>query len=203
MSTIATMFEIAGGQQSDVEAHGPAQRGRLAGMTLLGAVVGAAVYGVSVGAAEPMMALANLLKVPMVVVFSVVAALPSGLLAWKICGSQLRATDLLMSVASGSFTGALVLVAAAPLVALYYLTGSAFGAPLAIGAAVVAGVAGFFVFLRAAYNRLPEGARRREALIPVVVIGGIQLLAMLQLIGLASPILPELTPFSGGLDGLF
>ena len=49
----------------------------------------------------------------------------------------------------------------------------------------------------------PEGASRVAALLPMAVLGVVQLAALLQLIALAAPIVPEATAFRGGLDGFF
>ena len=202
MSTVTSLIEITGGQQSAIEADGPARRTRLALKATLASSAGAAIFGLAVGRAEWSLALANLLKVPMVIILSVLAALPAGLLSWKLTEADIELTDLLLSLAAGNFTATMVLTAAAPLVALYYLTSSAWGGPLAMGSCLLAVGVGGYAFFRAVKLRLPEDVKRRQILLPLVVVMAFQLIALVQLVGIASPILPEVTPFSGGMDGL-
>lgn len=61
---------------------------------------------------------------------------------------------------------------------------------------------GGMTFVRAAKERLPDDVSRRDILVPLAVMIAFQLIAAVQLVGIASPILPEVTPFSGGADGL-
>lgn len=202
MHAITSLIELTGGQKSTIEADGPARRTRLALQASAATCVGAALFGLAAGSADVGLALANLLKVPMVIVLSALAALPAGLLAWKLTAADIRLTDLLVSLAAANMTATMVLTAAAPLVALYYLTSSAWGGPLAMGTCFLAIVVGGYAFARAVKLRLPDDVTRRQILVPLAVLMAFQLIALIQLVGIASPILPEVTPFSGGADGL-
>jgi hypothetical protein len=202
MHAITSLIELTGGQKSAVEGDGPARRTRLALMATAASCVGASLFGLAAGSADGGLAAANLLKLPMVVVLSAVAALPAGLLAWKVTDAKIRVTDLLVSLAAANMTATMVLTAAAPLVALYYVTDSTWGGPLAMGTCFLAIGVGGFTYFRAIKLRLPEDVSRRQIWIPLAVLIIFQLIALVQLVGIASPILPEVTPFSGGADGL-
>jgi hypothetical protein len=58
------------------------------------------------------------------------------------------------------------------------------------------------LFLRAALAGRAVEARRRDVVVPVLVAAGMQVAVMVQLIAMASPILPEQTRFDGGIDQL-
>ena len=70
---------------------------------------------------------------------------------------------------------------------------------------VVAGIvslAGTVMFVRGVVRRLEPGTKTRSVLMPVAVTLGMQLLTLVQLASLASPIFPERTVFGGGIDHL-
>ncbi len=202
MESMSSLLHLTGGQLSPIEADGPARRTRLALKAFLGSCVGAAVFGVAVGSADLTLALTDLIKVPMVVMLSGIAAMPAGAVAWKLTDAKIGLTELLVSMGSANLTASLVLAAAAPLVALYYLSSSEWGGPLAMATCVLAITAGGYSFFRAVSLRLPDGVRRYQIAVPLLVLLAFQLIALVQLIGIASPILPEITAFSGGADGL-
>ena len=92
--------------------------------------------------------------------------------------------------------------ALSPVVALYYHSSTWAGPMLGMGS-VAAGVAlAIFVFVRRTFARAPKDAGRVALLFPVLVFVGVNLAALLQLVALAAPILPELTAFDGGIDRL-
>lgn len=202
MKLLQALQEVIGGSRAELESEGTARQLRLALAATGATALAAALYGVSVAGADPTLAVGNLLKVPMVVVLSTVAALPGGLLAARLTDAQIDTSSIITSLASANFTGSLVLVSAAPVVGLYYLTGSSFSGYLGLGAAFFAEVVAAWVFFRAASKRRPEDVRKRDILLPLLVIMGIQVVTLVQLIGIASPILPEVTPFSHGMEGL-
>lgn len=202
MQTAMSLFQLTGGKKSAIETDGPARRSRLALQAVLASCVGASIFGLAVGSTDMGLALANLFKLPMVILLSGLAALPGGLLAWRLTDAEIRLTDLLLSLSSAHLTASAVLTAAAPIVALYYLTNSAWSGPLAMGTCFLAIGVGGLAFFKAVRERLPEDVSRRQILVPLLVLLAFQLVALVQLIGIASPILPEITPFSGGADGL-
>ncbi len=200
---IATFLDLACGKRLTESEAGPARRLQIVAGSLLTAVFFAALWGVAAGSRSAPLAMANLYKVPMVVLISAVSAIPAGLLAWKLSGSPGRASDLLLSFASSIFGGTLILAVAAPLVALYYHSSLWAGPVLGQGSALLAIGVGALMFARSAFGSVgtdrAEG-RRRKLVIPVVTFAAVQLAMLLQLVALAAPILPERTIFSQGID---
>lgn len=158
MSTFASLLPFIGGHRLPEEHDGPATRIRLVALVAGISAVLCALYGLAAGTGTPSLMVANLFKLPMVVLLSTVGALPAGLLAWKLLGSEQRASDLVVGAASGVLTGSLVLAVLAPLVALYYQTSSWLGPALAMTAALVATLTGTVIAARAVLTRaqLPE-----------------------------------------------
>lgn len=194
MKRFTELFELVGGRWS-MEEQGTSQRLQMAIRAAAAALGFAALYGLAAGSTDLSLALGNAWKLPMVVFLSTVCALPAGLLAWKLTGAEKGATELVVGVAAGNFAATLVLAALSPLVALYYHSSAFWGGPLAMGTVVLAllvgmGSAGRLI-LRGGHARLPFG-----------VLAGVQMLALLQFIAIASPILPESTIFDRGVDAL-
>ncbi|MBS2015546.1 MAG: hypothetical protein JST00_21850 [Deltaproteobacteria bacterium] len=202
MSTLVTLIDIACGRPIPPEDSGKSRRLQLVVFALLASLVFAAMWGVAVGSRSMGLAMANVYKVPMVVLMSCAFAAPAGLLAWRLSGTRVRGSDLALGFAGGVFGGTLVLAVLAPIVALYYHSSAWAGPVLGMGSAFVALFAGTVMFVRGVVRRLEPGTRKRGVLLPVAVTLGMQLLTLLQLAALAAPILPERTPFSGGIDHL-
>jgi len=202
MKTLASLIALVGGGPLAGDEDGPARRVQLAAAAAGSAAGLCALYGLAVGVHEPSLLLGNLYKVPMVVLLSAAAALPVGLLTWKLVNSAQSALDLVLGTASGVLTGGLVLAVLAPLVAVYYATSSWLGPVVALGAAGVATCVGLAVMARAVVQRRPEGSPLALATAPVGAMALVQLAMLLQLIAVASPILPEITVFDGGMDRL-
>lgn len=202
MELLERLVALVGGDRPELETEARARRIRLALVATLATAAAAAVFGLAAGVGQFSLAVSNVFSVPMVVLFSGVAALPGGALAVKLTGAELGGTDLLMSLVAAIFTGALVLGASAPVVGLYYLTESTLSGHIGMAAAIVAEVVAIWVFFRAAMTRRAEGVRRRDILVPVTVVAVIQVVCVVQLVGIASPILPETTPFTAGMEGL-
>lgn len=170
--------------------------------SLIGAVVLSAVWGAAAGSGGPALAAANLFKVPAVVLLSALLAFPTAAVVLKLSRTRYSARDLFASVGSATFAGALILAVLSPIVALYYHTSSTIGASLAIGSTFVAlGVAGW-ILTRNALARRPEGESRRTIVVVTIIFLVLAVAAMLQLTAVLSPILPEVTPFDGGIDRL-
>ena len=196
------LFELASGKPLSQEEEGSARRIQLVIRATLASVVFAALYGLAAGSTDLALALGNLYKMPMVILLSTACALPVGLLTWKMTGAQNRASDLLIAVASGNFTATLVLASLAPIVALYYHTSGYMGGALALGVATFALLIGLYSAIRAVLSRIPVGVTRRSAALPMVVLLGAQVASLVQFIHVASPILPEITVFDGGMDAI-
>jgi hypothetical protein len=202
MKTLLTLLDIACGRPIPKEDQGHARRMQLVLVSLLASLAFAAAWGLAAGSRSTGLAVANLYKVPMVVLMSCAFAAPAGLLAWRLSGSRVPGTDLVLGFAVAVFGGTLVLAALAPLLALYYHSSAWAGPVLGIGSVVLALVTGAVLFASGVVRRLEPGTRKRTVLLPVSVTLGMQLLTLLQLAALASPIFPERTSFSGGIDHL-
>jgi len=202
MQTVWTLFDLAGGRALPAEEDGPARRVQLMVSATLACAVLAALYGVAAGSAEVGLAAANLYKVPMVIVLSALCSVPAALVTWKLVAAPYRATDLLVGLSAGNFSGTLVLAVLAPVVALYYHTSTFLGGFLAMGACMLALLVGLVVLLRTVLRRVERNLRGMRLLVPLVVMAGMQLATMAQLVHLASPMIPEITVFDGGMDAL-
>lgn len=200
MNDLALLLNIACGHSLPAGEDGRGRRLRMVASGFMAALVFAALWGLAAGSHSATLALANVYKVPMVIVLSAVSAVPAGLLAWKLIGAKGDWTDILIGFTSGIFTGTLVLAVLAPLVALYYHSSGFAGPILGSGTVFLALGTGAVVFLRTVLRGLDAGGRRVALAIPVLVFLAMQLASMLQLVALASPIFPERTVFSGGID---
>ena len=159
----------------------------------------AAVWGFAAGCARPMLALLNVYKVPMVLTLSVVVALPAVLVARRLLRIAVSPVVLLTAIVAGLERGALVLIAFAPLIAVYAYTSQWVSPVLAqwsAGFALLCGLGSLFSEL----VRLPgsKGALVVLSVVTAVVLG----LSMVQLISLATPVLPVHTVFGAGIDGM-
>ena len=199
MSEPVGLFDLVGGGPLAIERTGEAQSMQVAIRAGVASLAFSSIYGVAAGCTDLSLALSNPIKLPVVVVLAVGCALPPGLLVWKVVGRG-RLSDLLVSLATGVFTATLVLACASPLLALYYLTTETAGAPLAFGVTFVALSVGVGNAVRSALRRSETGARA-AVLLPIGTMLGVLLMALVQLVFLASPILPEDTWFDHGVDG--
>ncbi|NUP07812.1 MAG: hypothetical protein HOW73_17325 [Polyangiaceae bacterium] len=174
---------------------------QLAAVSTLGALLCAAAWGAAAGSCVPWLAVANLVKLPIIVLLSAVAAAPIGLVAWKLLGDETRLTDLLFAHARSLLAGSLVLGTFVPLVALYYHSSRFAGPLLADGTALVSLALGGYVFVRLALRARCTSHIAVRLGVPAAILL-VQLAAMLQLVAMASPILPDPTMFRRGVDGL-
>ena len=200
MGTLVTLLDIACGRPIPAADDGRSRRLQLMVFALLASLVFAAAWGLAAGSRSTELAFANLYKVPMVILLSSAFAAPAGLLAWRLSGTRLRGSDLALGFVGGVFGGTLVLAVLAPLVALYYHSSAWAGPVLGIGSAGLALLSGTVMFVRGVVRRLEPGTKKRTVFLPVAVTLAMQLLTLLQLAALASPIFPERTAFSGGID---
>lgn len=200
MRGILDLFDLATGGQTHAEKEGGL--GQLLFRGALATIGLGAAWGLAAGSTEVALAAANVYKVPMVILLSAASAAPVGLVTWKLTGAGGRARDLVLAMSAGNLTAALVLAALAPLVALYYQSSASWGGVLAMGSAGLAVAAGLASLLRAMLLRAPTGLRGVTAMLPMGILAGAQLLALVQFIHVASPILPEVTVFDGGVDAV-
>lgn len=200
LRTLSLLLGFAAGQPLPEEDDGPARRFQLGLISWLAALAFAAVFGAAAGSSSLALALGNVVKVPVVVLLSSLCALPAGFLAWKLSGARIAASDLLLSFGSAVFAGTLVLAVTSPLVALYYHTSAWAGPALGIGSVFLSLIVASALFIKGASSRVDKKASRRTIAFPVVVLLFMQTATLLQLVAMASPILPEVTVFDGGID---
>ena len=174
---------------------------QLATFATLAALGFSALWGAAAGSCVPALAVGNLVKVPLVLLLSALTAAPLGVVAWKLLGEETSVTDLLLAHARGLLAGALLLGTLVPIVALYYHS-SRFAGPLLADATAIASLAvGVLVFIRLALKAPGNHNPTVRIAVPSLMVV-LQGAAMLQLIALASPILPDPTMFRDGVDGL-
>jgi len=201
VGTFSTLLHLITGRPVD-EGEGRSRRIQLMITAGLLSLVFAALWGLAAGSASLGLALANIYKVPMIMLLAALISIPAGLLALRVSGTDYRASDLLISFFTAVFSGSLVLGVLSPLVALYYHTSTWAGPFLSMGSAFLAlGVSGF-VFIRATHRRRKEGTQHQSLALPTVTMVVMNAACLLQLVALASPILPEATIFEGGVDGV-
>lgn len=200
MQTVATLLNLACGRQALADDDSRAKRLQIVVGGLLASLLLSSIWGLAAGSGDLALALANVYKLPMIVLLSSLSALPAGLLAWKLVGARYRASELLASYSSGILSGTMVLAVLSPLVALYYHSSQWAGPVLAMGTVFLALVVASVIFIRGVVTRVKEQASRLSYLLPIFVIIIILLATLVQLIAVASPILPELTVFDGGVD---
>jgi hypothetical protein len=158
-----------------------------------------AAWGFAAGCAKPMLALLDLYKVPMVLSLSVVVALPAVFVARRLLGIAMSPIVLLTAIITGLERGAMLLIAFAPLIAVYAYT-SHWASPVlaqwSAGFALLCGLGSLFSEL----TQLPgsKGALVVLSVVAAVVLG----LSLVQLISLATPVLPVHTVFGAGIDGM-
>ena len=138
----------------------------------------------------------------MVVLLSALSAVPVGLLCNRLAGTRMRPGDLLLALAASVFAGTLVLAVLAPLVAVYYHTSTWAGPTLALGSASLAILVSVGLFIRASLSTESGARKLTNVVLPCVTVVLMELAVMVQLVALASPILPEETQFDGGIDQL-
>jgi MFS family permease len=200
-STFSTQLQHITGRRVE-EAEGRARRLQLMMTAGLSSLLFAALWGLAAGSASLGLAVANLYKVPMIVLLAASFSVPAGLLALRVSGADYRVSDLMISFFTAVFSGSLVLGVLSPLVALYYHTSAWAGPFLGMGSAFLAlGVAGF-VFVRATLRRRSPQTQPVALALPTVVMVVMNAACLLQLVALASPILPEATIFESGVDGV-
>lgn len=202
MTHFSTLLDLTCGKPLGEEDAGRARRLTIVVSALLTSLAFAAIWGVAAGSRVSTLALANLYKVPMVVLLSAVGAVPAGLLTWKLSGAPGRASDLLIAFAGGTFAGTLVLAVLSPLVALYYHSSLWAGPMLGQGSAILALVVGAAIFARSIFGHPKPGSPRAKLMLPFGVLAAVQVAMLVQLVALAAPILPERTIFSNGIDNL-
>lgn len=219
MKPLIHLFHLSTGGTLEEEEQTPARRTQLAILAMLASLAMAALWGIAAGSSEPALAAQNAYKLPLMLVLAAIGAVPVGLLAWKIAGVRHRARELLHGYALSMFLGCSALLVLAPLVALYYLSSTAAGPLFAMGTVIVALVVGCATFVRVVRARLRSEVACSQAagseptnaevgteshawrpVVPGIVLVLAFAATLWQVIALFAPILPESTPFRGGID---
>lgn len=158
-----------------------------------------AVWGLAAGSAAPALAVADIYKVPMVLALSAVVAMPAVLVTRHLLRLQVSPLEILAALVNGMYRASLVLLGFAPLLGVYAYTSQRVAPFLAQGSALAAVLCGVYA-LRSELARLNVPRFR------LVVLGGVAavtlLLALLQLVSLATPVLTLPTMFGHGIDGV-
>ena len=162
------------------------------------ALAGSGLWGAAAACTQSDLMLANLIKVPMVLLLSVLTVLPIALYTRGVLGLDVRA--VLLAELGSITTSASILSVFAPLVALFVRTSGHGAQGLCIASATIAILIGGGAFLRHLHA---TGNKKQRSLLLGLLLVAAQLLATLQLVALASPILPTPTVFATGVDGLF
>jgi hypothetical protein len=172
-------------------------------VALVAALALSALWGVAAGSSSADQALANLYKVPMVILLSALAALPAGIVALRLTNARLGSRDLVSAFTTSMFGGTLVLATLAPIVAVYYHTSTKVGVPLALGSVFIALATATLLFGRAVKRRVAGVPGRTASLVPVAILVTLFSVALMQFVALASPIIGAQTRFDGGIDQVF
>lgn len=200
MKPFADLLRLATGGALDEEDVTPARRTQLALIAIALSLVMAAVWGIAAGISVPTLAIQNSYKLPLMLVIAGIGAVPAGVLAWKIAGVKHSSRELLHGYVLSVFLGCGVLVVLAPLVALYYLSSTTFGPWFAMGTAFLAMIVGGATFVRVVRARLSGSVLDWRAIVPAIVLIVAFSATLWQVTSLFAPILPERTPFRGGID---
>ncbi len=201
MNHLKVLLKMAGGHALAAEDDGPARRTQVVVLAALAAAALCAIYGFAAGGTHVAHSLSNIYKVPMVVLLSGFGAVPAALVAWNLIGCKQRATDLVLGMAAGTLSGALVLAVLSPLVSLYYHTSTFMGPIMALGTASIGITVGMMVMVRTVVTRAPsdDNAIRRWAPVSVMIL--VHLLTILQLVSVSS-IMVEDTWLDHGIEGV-
>ena len=205
MKPLIHLFHLSTGGTLAEEEQTPARRAQLAIVALVSSLAMASLWGLAAGSSVPELAMHNAYKLPLMLVLAAIGAVPVGLLSWKIVGVRQKARELLHGYALSVFLGCAVLVVLAPLVALYYLSSTAAGPLFAMGTVMLGLLVGGVTFVRVVRARLRESAGEEPSqdwrpVVPGVVLMLAFVATLWQVIAIFAPILPESTPFRGGID---
>lgn len=201
MSRLKTLWHLIGGHPLPEEEDGPAARTQIAVLAAFASAALAALFGVALAGSDPSYIPGNLIRMPLVILLASAAALPPALLAWRVSGTERPVSDMALGLASGTFTGCLVLAVLSPLVILYGATSAWLGPVLALGTAAAGVAIGLFTTWRSVRIRSSESEFPRRSIPPLVVMVLVHLLALTQLVSISS-LMPESTFLDDGIEGM-
>jgi hypothetical protein len=187
----------------ELENTSRAQHTMLTTYAMLAALALCALWGIAVGSVATTLAVSNAYKVPFTVLLSALSALPAGIVALRLTNASLSGRELAETFATSIFGGSLVLATLAPIVAVYYHTSTKAGVPLAIGSVFVALATASLLFGRAVVRRLKGRPGVATSMTSVAILVTLFVLALMQFVALASPIIADPTRWNGGFDTVF
>jgi hypothetical protein len=202
MHSIEQLFAFLGPHPFPAGEMSRARRLFLAALAFVSALGLAALWGLAAGSSTRHFALVNAVSVPLLLLVSSAAALPVGLLVFRLTVRDASASDLVLGHAGAVFGATLVLALLAPIVALYQCSSSWAGPIVALGSAFLGLGVGFALLLRGLAKLAPDARARRGMLVPVALLCLLQIAAMLQLASIAPPVMPERTAFGRGVDAV-
>lgn len=199
---VSRLMDLVCGRPVPEEERGPRKTLLTAAEACLVAVGVCIAWAFAVSLGNVGHALKSFYKVPAILLFSALVALPAAALTWRMSGTPGKTAELLRSFFVGVLGGALVLAVVSPIVGLYYGSSRFLGPTLAQASVLGALAVGVIVFVRALFvSRTPETQKRRYVW-PVAAASVLFTLAVVQFVAMFSPILPERTVFDKGVDGL-
>jgi hypothetical protein len=202
MQTVSLLLDFVGPKPVEVNAVSRAKRYMIAIFGFLASLAAAGVWGIAAGTHDGHLALVNAARVPLLLGAASLAALPIGLLFWKLTTTLGRGSDLVLGHAAATFTGALALAALAPVVVLYQESSVWAGPMVALGSALVGVLVAALALVRVVAKLVPGGRERRALLLPFLLMFTVETATLMQLAALMPPIFPERTAFGRGIDGL-
>ncbi len=202
MHPVSLLLDFVGPKPVEVKDISRAKRYATAIFGFLAALLAAALWGIAAGTHEGHLALANAARVPMLLGVASLAALPIGLLTWKLTTTLGRGSDLVLGHAAATFTGALALAALAPIVVLYQESSVWAGPVVALGSAVVGVLVGLVALFRVVRKLVTSGRERLALLFPFALMFAVETATLMQLSAIMPPVFPERSAFGRGIDGM-
>jgi hypothetical protein len=176
------------------------ERSVMAILAFLLSLIFGAVWGLAAGGQGGHLATA--LQVPVLIAASSIAALPLGLVCFRLTTSQGRASDLLVAQAAATFAATLVLLLLSPIIALYQHSSVWAGPYIALGSVFVAVAVALAILLRSLGKLMQGPGSRRMVAFPLALLWIVQLSTLLQLASVMRPVFPERTVFGRGIDSM-
>jgi Kef-type K+ transport system membrane component KefB len=206
VSATHTLFSLLSAPREDAPEPREAPRhvrALAAAIAILASIGCAALWGLAANATGVSSALANAVKVPMLLIVSAIAAMPPVLVFARFSGlGRAKASDIAIGYGAAMFAGTLVLAVLAPIVALYQHSSTWAGPYVAMGSAVVAFISAVLLFVRVVGRLTAPEASRAPIVAPAILMMVVQLAVLSQLASVVSPIFDRRTPFGKGIDAV-
>lgn len=200
MNHVKQLLDLVGPQSEEPKDLGPANRRMLAVLGLVGALPLAALWGIAAGSRPGHVALDNAFDVPLLVVISILAALPIGLFTFRLSTKSARVTEFLLAHSSALFASAAMLALLSPIVCLYQYSSPWAGPIVAVASAIAGGVVALVILFRVLAKLLPDPEARRTIALPVFLLLFLEAASLAQVSSVLSPVFSERTVFGRGVD---